>query len=257
MREVHDFFAESSAACRPRAGSTPTGTRTPRRGSSSPARLLVSIADRLGGPLRAQDFEQIKAERFRWLSADVAPRGPGMPGPYNPREQIGAGEKSSSRRAIHSPVGAPDATRSHATREGGPVGGNRRFPPTRTKTPPAAAPGAFSVRGDTFRGDEAETRGSAAQPRSSCARRRIRRWRPRIRPGVRSVRCGHDYRSLVQKSQVAWSSDFDYCYLTVQRPNRTHPDRGSAGGPRSRLDSDGHVRHPLPDRAVRPAATSA
>ena len=30
--------------------------------------LLVSVADRLGGLLKAEDFEAIRAERLRWLT---------------------------------------------------------------------------------------------------------------------------------------------------------------------------------------------
>jgi hypothetical protein len=30
--------------------------------------LLVSVADRLGGPLGPSDFEAIKSERHRWLT---------------------------------------------------------------------------------------------------------------------------------------------------------------------------------------------
>jgi len=70
MGEVHDYFA---AVLR----------RTQSAGCIHPDRdpdveawifvagtLLVSMADRLGGPLRAADFEAIKRERMRWLSGE-------------------------------------------------------------------------------------------------------------------------------------------------------------------------------------------
>jgi AcrR family transcriptional regulator len=68
MREVHDFFAETLRAVQ-REGAMP-----PDRNPDAEAwifvagSLLVSIADRLGGPLKAQDFDAIKRERLRWLS---------------------------------------------------------------------------------------------------------------------------------------------------------------------------------------------
>jgi AcrR family transcriptional regulator len=68
MREVHDFFA----ACLRRvqdAGAIPLDRDVDAEawifiGGS----LLVSIADRLGGPLTAEDFDAIKRERQRWLT---------------------------------------------------------------------------------------------------------------------------------------------------------------------------------------------
>jgi AcrR family transcriptional regulator len=68
MREVHDFFA----ACLRRvqdAGGIPADRNADAEawifiGGS----LLVSIADRLGGPLTAEDFDAIKRERQRWLT---------------------------------------------------------------------------------------------------------------------------------------------------------------------------------------------
>jgi len=68
MREVHDFFAgvlRQMQEC---------GAMPPDRNVDAEAwilvagGLLVSIADRLGGPLRAEDFAAIKAERKRWLT---------------------------------------------------------------------------------------------------------------------------------------------------------------------------------------------
>ena len=68
MREVHDFFARCLGRVQA-AGSIP-----PDRNVDAEAwifiggSLLVSIADRLGGPLTAEDFEAIKRERQRWLT---------------------------------------------------------------------------------------------------------------------------------------------------------------------------------------------
>jgi AcrR family transcriptional regulator len=68
MREVHDFFA----GCLGRVQSS--GEIPPDRNVDAEAwifiggSLLVSIADRLGGPLTADDFAAIKAERQRWLT---------------------------------------------------------------------------------------------------------------------------------------------------------------------------------------------
>jgi AcrR family transcriptional regulator len=68
MREVHDFFA----GCLGRVQET--GAIPADRNVDAEAwifiggSLLVSIADRLGGPLTAEDFAAIKAERQRWLT---------------------------------------------------------------------------------------------------------------------------------------------------------------------------------------------
>jgi AcrR family transcriptional regulator len=68
MREVHDFFA----GCLGRVQAS--GAIPPDRNVDAEAwifiggSLLVSIADRLGGPLTAEDLAAIKAERQRWLT---------------------------------------------------------------------------------------------------------------------------------------------------------------------------------------------
>jgi AcrR family transcriptional regulator len=68
MREVHDFFAEALRRLQ-EAGAIPAD-RDPNAeawvflGGS----LLASFADRLGGLLSDEDFEAIKAQRWRWLS---------------------------------------------------------------------------------------------------------------------------------------------------------------------------------------------
>ena len=68
MREVHDFFAGCLARVQ-QTGAIPADRNVDAEawifiGGS----LLVSIADRLGGPLTAEDFASIKAERQRWLT---------------------------------------------------------------------------------------------------------------------------------------------------------------------------------------------
>jgi AcrR family transcriptional regulator len=71
MREVHDFFA----GCLGRVQET--GAIPPDRNVDAEAwifiggSLLVSVADRLGGPLTADDLAAIKAERQRWLTGEV------------------------------------------------------------------------------------------------------------------------------------------------------------------------------------------
>jgi len=68
MREVHDFFA----GCLGRVQAS--GAIPPDRNVDAEAwifiggSLLVSVADRLGGPLTAEDFAAIKTERQRWLT---------------------------------------------------------------------------------------------------------------------------------------------------------------------------------------------
>ena len=68
MREVHDFFA----GCLGRVQES--GAIAADRNVDAEAwifiggSLLVSIADRLGGPLTAEDLAAIKAERQRWLT---------------------------------------------------------------------------------------------------------------------------------------------------------------------------------------------
>jgi AcrR family transcriptional regulator len=71
MREVHDFFAGCLASVQD-AGSIPADRNVDAEawifiGGS----LLVSIADRLGGPLTEDDFAAIKKERQRWLTGSA------------------------------------------------------------------------------------------------------------------------------------------------------------------------------------------
>ena len=51
------------------ASSTPTATRSPRRGSSSRAACSATMDHRLGG-LLGDDLERVRAERHRWMAAD-------------------------------------------------------------------------------------------------------------------------------------------------------------------------------------------
>jgi AcrR family transcriptional regulator len=68
MREVHDFFADCLRRVQ-QEGAIPADRNVDAEawifiGGS----LLFSIADRLGGPLTADDLNAIKAERQRWLT---------------------------------------------------------------------------------------------------------------------------------------------------------------------------------------------
>ena len=70
MREVHDFFAGCLGQVQA-AGSIPLDRNVDAEawifiGGS----LLVSIADRLGGPLTEEDLTAIKRERQRWLTGE-------------------------------------------------------------------------------------------------------------------------------------------------------------------------------------------
>jgi AcrR family transcriptional regulator len=71
MREVHDFFADCLERVRA-AGSIAADRNVDAEAWIFIAgSLLVSIADRLGGPLTAEDFAAIKAERQRWLTGSA------------------------------------------------------------------------------------------------------------------------------------------------------------------------------------------
>lgn len=68
MREVHDFFAASLRTVQG-AGAIPADRNLDAEAWIFVAgSLLVSVADRLGGPLTADDFAAIKTERRRWLT---------------------------------------------------------------------------------------------------------------------------------------------------------------------------------------------
>lgn len=68
MREVHDFFADVLRQVQGKGGIHPERNVDAEAWIFIAGSLLVSIADRLGGPLGSQDFDAIKAERLRWLS---------------------------------------------------------------------------------------------------------------------------------------------------------------------------------------------
>lgn len=68
MREVHDFFAGLLRRVQAEGGVHADRDPDVEAWIFVAGSLLVSIADRLGGPLRAEDFEAIKRERLRWLT---------------------------------------------------------------------------------------------------------------------------------------------------------------------------------------------
>ena len=68
MREVHDFFADVLRRVQDESGVHADRDPDVEAWIFVAGSLLVSIADRLGGPLRAEDFEAIKRERLRWLT---------------------------------------------------------------------------------------------------------------------------------------------------------------------------------------------
>jgi len=68
MREVHDFFADVLRQVQVEGGVHADRDPDVEAWIFVAGSLLVSIADRLGGPLRAEDFEAIKRERLRWLT---------------------------------------------------------------------------------------------------------------------------------------------------------------------------------------------
>lgn len=69
MREVHDYFADFLRRVQAEGAIHPDRDPDVEAWIFVAGTLLVSVADRLGGPLRAADFEAIKAERHKWLSA--------------------------------------------------------------------------------------------------------------------------------------------------------------------------------------------
>lgn len=68
MREVHDFFAEVIRRVQAEGGIRADRDPEVEAWVFVAGTLLYSIADRLGGPLGAEDFAAIKAERHRWLT---------------------------------------------------------------------------------------------------------------------------------------------------------------------------------------------
>jgi len=70
MRDVHDFFADVLRRVQAEGGIEADRNPEAEAWIFVAGSLLVSIADRLGGPLRPEDFEAIKHERLRWLCGE-------------------------------------------------------------------------------------------------------------------------------------------------------------------------------------------
>jgi len=70
MREVHDFFANVLRRVQEQGGIHPERDPDTEAWIFIAGSLLVSVADRLGGLLKAEDFEAIRSERLRWLTGD-------------------------------------------------------------------------------------------------------------------------------------------------------------------------------------------
>ena len=70
MREVHDYLAGVLRRVQAEGGIHPDRDPEAEAWIFVAGSLLVSIADRLGGPLRPADFDAIKRERLRWLCGD-------------------------------------------------------------------------------------------------------------------------------------------------------------------------------------------
>ena len=68
MREVHDFFADVLRRVQEQGGIHPDRDADTEAWIFIAGSLLVSVADRLGGPLKAEDFEAMRTERLRWLT---------------------------------------------------------------------------------------------------------------------------------------------------------------------------------------------
>jgi len=72
MREVHDFFADVLRQVQGEGGIHPERNVDAEAWIFIAGSLLVSVADRLGGPLGTEDFEAIKSERLRWLTGSAS-----------------------------------------------------------------------------------------------------------------------------------------------------------------------------------------
>jgi AcrR family transcriptional regulator len=68
MREVHDYFADVLRRVQVEGGIHPDRNADVEAWILVAGSLLVSVADRLGGPLGPADFDAIKSERHRWLT---------------------------------------------------------------------------------------------------------------------------------------------------------------------------------------------
>jgi AcrR family transcriptional regulator len=71
MSEVHDFFADILRRVQADGGVHRDRDPEAEAWVFVAGSLLVSIADRLGGPLGAEDFDAIKRERLRWLHGEA------------------------------------------------------------------------------------------------------------------------------------------------------------------------------------------
>jgi AcrR family transcriptional regulator len=68
MKEVHDFFADVLRQVQAEGGIHPDRDPDAEAWNFVAGSLLISIADRLGGPLHQDDFDAIKRERLIWLT---------------------------------------------------------------------------------------------------------------------------------------------------------------------------------------------
>ena len=68
--QVHDFFADVLRRVQEEGGIHPDRDPDTEAWIFVAGSLLVSVADRLGGLLKAEDFEAIRAERLRWLTGE-------------------------------------------------------------------------------------------------------------------------------------------------------------------------------------------
>jgi AcrR family transcriptional regulator len=70
MREVHDYFADVLRRVQAEGGIELDRDPEVEAWIFVAGILLVSIADRLGGPLGPEDFDAIRRERLRWLTGE-------------------------------------------------------------------------------------------------------------------------------------------------------------------------------------------
>jgi AcrR family transcriptional regulator len=71
MREAHDYFEDVLRRVQAEGGIAADRDPEVEAWIFVAGILLVSIADRLGGPLGPEDFEAIKRERLRWLTGEA------------------------------------------------------------------------------------------------------------------------------------------------------------------------------------------
>jgi AcrR family transcriptional regulator len=84
MREVHDYFADVLRRVQADGGIHPDRDPDAEAWIFVAGTLLMSMADRLGGPLGQAEFEAIRSERLRWLGGGggkpaVSPHQPPFP----------------------------------------------------------------------------------------------------------------------------------------------------------------------------------